>query len=136
LDHTADIQFHAWGPDLKTAFEKVVVCMYGYMAELDKITINEDSTFEVAVEGHDLESLLFALMDEFLFQFSTEFIICKEIEIEELDTENFKIKALGKGERFNKKKHGEGTEIKAITYSNMQIIPSPNKSEVYVIVDI
>ena len=30
----------------------------------------------------------------------------------------------------------QGTEVKAITYSNMQVYDEPNKHEVYVIVDI
>jgi SHS2 domain-containing protein len=40
------------------------------------------------------------------------------------------------GEKYDKIKHTQGTEIKAITYSNMQVIESNDFSEVYVIVDI
>jgi len=136
LDHTADIQFHSWGPTLKQAFEQVIVCMFGYMTELDKVEIDETKTIEIEAEGHDMESLLYGYMNEFLFNFSTEFMISKEVQIVEFDRENLKIKAIGKGERFNKKKHGQGTEIKAITYSNMQIHENEDRSEIYVIVDI
>jgi SHS2 domain-containing protein len=45
--------------------------------------------------GHDLESLLYAFMDEFLFVFSTELFVCKEVSISEFDVDNFKIKAHG-----------------------------------------
>jgi SHS2 domain-containing protein len=40
------------------------------------------------------------------------------------------------GEQWDPKRHPQGTEVKAITYSNMQIIDEPDKHEVYVIVDI
>jgi SHS2 domain-containing protein len=40
------------------------------------------------------------------------------------------------GEEFDKAKHPQGTEIKAITYSAMKIIENPYKVEIYVIVDI
>jgi len=136
LDHTADIQFHSWGKTLKESFEQMVVCMFGYITSLELVMIDESCTQILEVEGHDLESLLYSFMDEFLFMFSTEFIVCKEVHILEFDVENFKIKVQGKGEKFNKKKHTSGTEIKAITYSNMQIFQKEERSDLYVIVDI
>ena len=41
-----------------------------------------------------------------------------------------------KGEKFQRGKHASGTEVKAITYSAMQIIEQPGDAEVFVIVDI
>ena len=40
------------------------------------------------------------------------------------------------GEVFDLSKHTQGTEIKAITYSNMQIHHDKPRKDVYVIVDI
>jgi SHS2 domain-containing protein len=37
---------------------------------------------------------------------------------------------------FDIAKHVQGTEIKAITYSNMQVHEAADKAELYVIVDI
>jgi SHS2 domain-containing protein len=45
-------------------------------------------------------------------------------------------KTKSRGEKYQKQKHGQGTEVKAITYSNMQIYETETKAEVYVIVDI
>ena len=76
-------------------------------------------------------------MDEFLFRFSCDdFFIPKEIKILEFDQEAWKIKVRGKGEAFDLAKHPQGTEIKAITYSNMQIHKDRPKNDIYVIVDI
>src|SRR5690606_14741708 len=83
------------GPTLKEAFEQVVICMFGYITELDRVDIDEECQVEVEAEGHDLESLLFSYMDEFLFQFNTEFIICKQVQILEFDAKDFRIKAIG-----------------------------------------
>jgi len=124
----------AGGSTLKEAFEEVTLAMFNYMVELDNVEIKD--THEIDVEGHDLDSLLYNFMDEWLFVFSTEWFICTEINITEFDKEKFKIKATGKGEKLDKKKHTTGTEIKAITYSAMQILEGANKSDVYVIVDI
>ena len=40
------------------------------------------------------------------------------------------------GEKFSLQKHSQGTEIKAITYSNMQIHQKDSRVDVFVIVDI
>jgi len=136
LDHTADIQFHAWGKDLTEAFEQVIICMFGYITELDKLDVDDEKTQSFEISGHDMESLLYNYMDEFLYRFNTDLIACKDVRIKEFDRENFKITVDGFGEKFNLKKHPQGTEIKAITYSNLQIHEKDGRADVYVIVDI
>lgn len=90
------------------------------------------------MSGHDLDSLLFAFMDEFLFQFCVDGFVAKSVKITRMDLENFSITAQGSGEKFQPRtKHPQGTEIKAITYSAMQILVHPDgNAELYVIVDI
>ena len=137
LDHTADVQLHAWGDDLKEAFENVAVAMFGYMTEIE--TVEMKDTFSIEAEGDDMEGLLFHFLDEWLFAFSAEpFFIPRKVIITEFDKENFKIKSTGFGEEFDIQKHPQGTEVKAITYSAMQIYDDTEKQqhEVYVIIDI
>eukprot|EP00039_Didymoeca_costata_P012424 m.179534 g.179534 ORF g.179534 m.179534 type:complete len:151 (-) comp15478_c0_seq6:5925-6377(-) len=135
LDHTADVQIHSWGDSLEESFEQAVLGMFGYMTDIG--SVDEVTRIEFEVEGHDLESLLFALMDEFLFRFSTDdFTVCNKIHILNFDKEKFKIKVEGFGEQFDLKKHPQGTEVKAITYSNMQIHTDRPSNDIYVIIDI
>lgn len=136
LSHTADIQLHSWGRDLKEAFEQAAICMFGYMTELSKVDVDFSACFEINVSGHDLESLLFRFLDELLFVFSTDRIVCRNVIIQEFNMNSFSIVATCFGERFSLDKHPQGTEIKAITFSNMQIHSHPEKSEIFVIVDI
>merc|ERR1711911_60467 len=136
LDHTADVQLHSWGSNLEEAFEQCAVAMFGYMTEIDKVEIT--STQEVEAQGEDLLSLLFHFLDEFLYIFSAEpFFIARKVKITEFDRQNFRIRATGYGETFDLAKHPQGTEVKAITYSNMQIHEEvEGKPEVFVIIDI
>eukprot|EP00008_Paramoeba_atlantica_P004945 CAMPEP_0201477290 /NCGR_PEP_ID=MMETSP0151_2-20130828/2344_1 /ASSEMBLY_ACC=CAM_ASM_000257 /TAXON_ID=200890 /ORGANISM="Paramoeba atlantica, Strain 621/1 / CCAP 1560/9" /LENGTH=153 /DNA_ID=CAMNT_0047857961 /DNA_START=148 /DNA_END=610 /DNA_ORIENTATION=- len=136
LDHTADIQIHSWGKDLKESFEFAALAMFDYISEIKTVDIVD--TVEISAEGHDLPSLLFGFMDEVLFQFNADYFIAKRIEITKIDTENFKIEAKMYGEPFDLQKHPQGTEIKAMTYSNMQINQKEKEErvDIYVIVDI
>ena len=134
-DHTADIQIHAWGSTLKEAFEECVVGMFGYMTDIS--TVEARDTFSLEAEGEDVESLLFHFLDEWLYAFCVEpFFIPNEVNIVEFDEVNFKIKVEGYGEPFDLAKHPQGTEVKAITYSAMQIVSHGKGKDVYVIVDI
>ena len=148
LDHTADVQLHTWGRDIKEAFEQSAKAMFGYMTDLD--TVEECSSETIEASGHDLQSALFNFLDEWLFVFSAEpFFIPFKIEITEFsrtklnDSDNddeheeeIVIKAVGFGETFSLDKHPQGTEVKAITYSAMQITERPDFCETFVIIDI
>ncbi|XP_033640981.1 protein archease-like [Asterias rubens] len=135
LDHTADVQLHSWGDTLKESFEYVALAMFAYMTEISKV--DKLTTVTIEAEGDDMLSLLYHFLDEFLFVFSADpFFIPREVTIDELDLENFKIKATGHGETFDLTKHPQGTEVKAITYSNMQVHSEKDTHDIYVIIDI
>ncbi|XP_061452542.1 protein archease-like isoform X2 [Rhineura floridana] len=134
LDHTADVQLHAWGDTLEEAFEQCAMAMFGYMTDIE--TVEPLDTVEVEAEGHDMLSLLFHFLDEWLYKFSAnEFFVPREVKVLYIDRMRFKIRSIGWGEEFSLPKHPQGTEVKAITYSAMQI-NEDEKPEVFVIIDI
>uniref|UniRef100_A0A0B6ZKP3 Archease domain-containing protein n=1 Tax=Arion vulgaris TaxID=1028688 RepID=A0A0B6ZKP3_9EUPU len=136
LDHTADVQLHSWGCHLKESFEQVGIAMFNYMTT-DYSTVEMKYVHEIEISGDDILSLLYHFLDEFLFLFSADpFFIPRVIKIVEFDLENFKIKAKGFGEPFDIAKHPQGTEVKAITYSNMQVHQTMDTNDIFVIIDI
>lgn len=70
MDHTADVQLHAWGTDLKEAFENVGMAMFGYMTDIETVDMTLQTNIEA--EGDDIEGLLFHFLDEWLFIFSAD----------------------------------------------------------------
>ncbi|XP_055146940.1 protein archease-like [Symphalangus syndactylus] len=77
LDHTADVQLHAWGDTLEEAFEQCAMAMFGYTT--DTGTVEPLQTVEVETQGDDLKFLLFHFLDEWLYKFSAdEFFIPRE----------------------------------------------------------
>lgn len=107
------------------------------MTDLEYVSVQQ--CFQIEAKGDDIEGLLFHFLDELLFLFSAEpFLICKKLEITKFDFESFEIECRCYGEPFEIGKHPQGTEVKAITYSAMQVIQKPEWSyyEVFVIIDI
>merc|ERR1719319_808618 len=100
--------------------------MFGYMTEMEYVEMT--GMKELEAEGDDLEGLLFHFLDEWLFLFSAEpYFIPRKVVITEFDLVNFKISAKGFGEMFDIEKHPQGTEVKAITYSAMQVYNDDEK---------
>ncbi|KAH3759920.1 protein archease [Pelomyxa schiedti] len=135
MDHPADVIVHGWGPNLTAAFEGACCGVMNYMTPLND-SVQETQTNHVAVSGHDLENLLYTFLDEWFFLFSTEGFICKKVKITALDTTNFTIESDGVGDTFDRSRHEQGTEIKAITMHNMHLSITPSRCDVYVTVDI
>jgi SHS2 domain-containing protein len=147
-DHTADIQIHAWGENLSEAFSWAALGMFDYMTPLEDCVAEPLLRFkEIRVSGHDLDTLLFSFLDELLFVFHTEMLICNAVQICDFDRESWSIRAIVGGTTFVDGRTRQGTEIKAITYSAMQIIERENldddavrngehRAELFVIVDI
>ena len=83
-----------------------------------------------------METLLYKYLDELLYLFSTNLFCCVKFKIEIFDPQAFRICGKAYGDTYDPSKHTPGTEIKAITYSNMQIHEKHDRTDLYVIVDI
>ena len=136
LDHTADVQCHSWGRDLPEAFANSGLAMYNYMTPIKGIEVDESLSRTFEAKGHDMESLLFNFLDELLFVFHTEFFVACSLVVTKLSKEDWSIGARARGGTFSRDVHECGTEVKAITYSAMQIIEREEEAEIFVIVDI
>lgn len=147
-DHTADIQIHAWGDDLAEAYAWSALGMFDYMTPLEDCTSVPTTRYkEIRASGHDLDTLLFAFLDELLFTFHTEMLICTAVQVCEFDRDEWTIRAIVGGTTFVDGETRQGTEIKAITYSAMKIVEreslsdteiasGTHRAELFVIVDI
>jgi len=65
--------------------------------------------------------------------------VARRVKITTFDRNSWKITAKGYGEKFQPRvKHPQGTEIKAITYSAMQVVEADDsgRAQIWVIVDI
>lgn len=136
LDHTADVQLHSWGDNFAEALEQLILSMYGYMAD-GLSQVEEVYPMEFEAQGQDASSLVFNILTECLYGFTAEpFFIAKSVSATQVDLKSFKVSVKCLGDSFTLSKHLAGTEIKAITYSNLQVLEKGDRCDIYVVVDI
>ncbi len=137
LDHTADTQSHSWGMNLEEAFSQCVLSLMTVITpNLDLISPEIEKFIEI--ESEDKEALLFDFLSEFLYIFDVEGLIfrdIKKIQIEKIN-HKYKLKTIVSGEKFDPNKHQIGTEVKAITYSFIEILEQENRVDIKIVFDL
>ena len=136
-DHTADVSVRSWGRTLEEAFSQTALSLMATITP-DLSKISQEIEKQIEIESEDKYALCFDFLSEFLYIFDVEELVFSNIFVETIEkTDNkFLLKAKLKGEKFNKNKHEIGTEVKAITYSFMNIEQKKNKVEIEMVFDI
>jgi len=121
LPHTADVKYLINGDNLNEAFE---LCGYCYgLTITDLKSIEWEELVKFQLESEDLEGLLYDFITELIFIFDTRNVIISqfnELNVIKEDS-SYNINVEGKGQKFDPEIHERRTEIKAMTYSEMEI---------------
>ena len=137
MDHTADVSVKSWGRNLEEAFSQTALSLMTTITpNLKKISPKIEKKFEIVAE--DKYALCFDFLSEFLYIFDVEDLVFSYISVKSIQKieEKYKLIALAKGEPFDRDKHEIGTEVKAITYSFMNIEETENKVEINIVFDV
>lgn len=137
MDHTADVSVKSWGRNLEEAFSQTALSLMTTITpNLKKISPKIEKKFEIVAE--DKYALCFDFLSEFLYIFDVEDLVFSYISVKSIQKieEKYKLIALAKGEPFDRDKHEIGTEVKAITYSFMNIEEKENKVEINIVFDV
>lgn len=121
-EHTADVQVRSWGSSLEEAFSQTAYSLMATITpDLKKITPKIEK--EITIKAEDKEALLFDFLSEFLYIFDVDELVFSQIYISKIEklNDNYKLQAILKGEKFDLDKHEIGIEVKAITYSFLNI---------------
>lgn len=137
LDHTADVSVESWGSTLEDAFSQTALSLMTTITpDLDQISPKIER--KIQIEAEDKEALLFDFLSEFLYLFDVYDLVFGTIIVETIQKSQnrYKLQAWAKGEKFDKNKHKIGTEVKAITYSFINIEEKKNKVKIHIVFDI
>jgi SHS2 domain-containing protein len=145
LDHTADVLVHSWGDSAEEAFGQSALALWSHIVDRPFIQYNHGVCPPriISAFGKDLIDLLFNFLDACLYAYGEEYFLCKRLKVTYFGPARMMpidkayvngdsshlvdgllcIRAHCFGELFDVKKHSshQGTEVKAITYSAMQI---------------
>ena len=137
MDHTADVSVKSWGRNLEEAFSQTALSLMTTITpNLKKISPKIEKKFEIVAE--DKYALCFDFLSEFLYIFDVEDLVFSYISVNSIQKigEKYKLTALAKGEPFDREKHEIGTEVKAITYSFMNIEEKKKRVKISIVFDV
>ena len=117
FDHTADIGIRAFGRTVEEVFVHAAEALFEVLTDLD--SIRGHLTREVEINGSDREDLFVRWLGELLYLCEGEGYLFREFSIFHLTPTS--LKAGARGERFDPSRHEFKTEIKAVTYHQVEV---------------
>ena len=134
LPHTADAKFRAFGKTLEKRFENAALAMSSVMFDSSKIQPSLKK--EISVKGADLKALLYNWLEELLYLIDAKGFILNSVKQLKIKKEKrgFSLVAAVAGDKYKTAydKVATGTDVKAVTYQQMEIA----SSYVQVVVDV
>lgn len=132
IDHTADIGFVVYGEDLKRLFENAGEAFFTVITDLEKVKRKTERRIEIG--GESLERLMVDWLNELLYLHEVENLLFSQFEVESVGEEG--LKARVKGEAFEEERHPIKTEVKAVTFHQIQVKQEDNLWRAQVILDL
>jgi SHS2 domain-containing protein len=122
VEHTADLTFKAYGRDLDQLFENAAEALESTLIMLEAVALSATTTIEMTSDSCD--DLLYDWLAELLVMFEVNRFAVKKCIV---NITGLSLRAECWGERIDPNKHTLNTEVKAVTYHNLQI----KKNKVY-----
>ena len=132
FDHTADVGIRVFGRTVEEVFVNAAYALFDQWTDLRKV--RGKISQEISIQGADREDLLVRWLGELLFLGESRGVLFKEFTIRRLDSTS--LKAVARGEIFDPSRHRFKTEIKAITYHQVEVKEVDGKWEGRVILDV
>ncbi len=120
LEHPADILLEVYGRDLASLFENALFALYDQLAQLEDFDIT--ARRQVKAEGSSVSEALRALLSEALYMFETESFIAARAKARVVTNPDGHVEVsanLG-GEILDRERHTVLSEVKAVTYHQLQ----------------
>jgi len=132
LDHTADIGLIVYGENLKTLFENAGEAFFHLITDLKKVRRRIEKRVEI--EKEDLDRLMVDWLSELLYFHDVESLLFKGFKVESVGENG--LKAVVKGEPFQDGVHVIKTEIKAVTYHQIEVLKKKGSWRAQIIFDL
>ena len=131
IDHTADAGIRVEAPTLEDLFETAGSAFTQLVTSVDSIECRVERRFKL--QEDDIENLLVSWLQELLYLLDTEDLIFARFQVKLHD---FSLEATAWGDVFDPNIHTMKTEIKAVTYHQLEVAKSDQGWQTQVIFDI
>ncbi len=131
IDHTGDIGIEVAATDRGQLFERAAWGLFSVLTEPSIVEPRE--AHAVAVEGTDPDDLMVKWLSELNFLHVTQHDLFSKFSIDELD--DTRLAATVWGEPIDSDRHTVYTEVKAITYHQLEIEETADGWRVQIIFD-
>jgi SHS2 domain-containing protein len=132
FEHTADLGLRAEAADLDGLFAEAAAALLAAIVE-EPASVRPVIDQRVDVVGTNREYLLFDWLKELLYRFEDQQMLFSRFEAKVTDAG---LSGTIWGEPFDPDRHALGHEVKAITYHELKVTPTPAGWSAEVIVDI
>jgi protein archease len=117
VNHTADAGIAVEAPDLARLFERAACGMFSVITDL--VAARAMETFRISIEAPDRAALLVRWLSELNYRHVCEHRIFSKFEVLALSEHH--LEAEVSGEMFDPTRHTIFTEIKAVTFHDLQL---------------
>ncbi|KAF5418036.1 MAG: SHS2 domain-containing protein [Candidatus Methanocomedens sp.] len=135
LPHPADVRFKAYGTTLEEVFEQAAHAMFHVI--IDTAALNPEHSVDIKLESQGLDNLLYDYLSELLYLFEVEEIVFGQFRVDSIEKTDgsYILHGQASGENIDLERHSFETEVKAITYHQLEITKEKDGYSAHVIVD-
>lgn len=124
LDHPADIGIKVYGKNLEELFINAALGTTSLIADVNLLSAIIKK--EINIKGQNIEELFTKWLDEIIYLFDAEGFLIKNVLVE--TCHGMSLRATISGEKYNKDKHEIKLYLKSVTYHQLEIKQTVNKS--------
>lgn len=131
IDHTADVGILVTAPALEGVFETSAFALTELITSADSLSCRIERRFRL--QEDEIETLLVSWLQELLYVFDTEGFIFGRFQV---NLHDLILEATAWGEPFDPDIHSVKTEIKAVTYHQLEVVRFDRGWQAKIIFDI
>ena len=132
LDHTADIGLVIYGENLKALFGNAGEAFFHLITDLRKVRRRIERRINIG--GESLDRLMVDWLSQLLYLHDVENLLFKGFKVESVGKNG--LKAIVKGEPFREGIHVIKTEVKAVTYHQIEVRQENGRWRAQIILDL
>jgi len=132
LDHTADIGLVIYGENLKALFGNAGEAFFHLITDLRKVRRRIERRINIG--GESLDCLMVDWLSQLLYLHDVENLLFKGFKVESVGKNG--LKAIVKGEPFREGIHVIKTEVKAVTYHQIEVRQENGRWRAQIILDL